>query len=64
MRMSGLLKWGLVFALLLTAVLFAYIRISDAIDDYQNQQIMQETPLDLSPLPCDHQSCRDQLIRI
>jgi hypothetical protein len=60
--MGRLLKWGLVFALLLTAALSAYIHITDAISDYQNDQIMQETPF-VPPL-CDHPSCRDQLIRI
>jgi hypothetical protein len=64
MSMSRSVKWGLVFAILLSATLFAYIRISDAIDDYQNQIIMQEAPsLDLSPPPCDHPSCREKLSR-
>lgn len=61
MRMGVYTKWLLVSVLLVMATLFAYIRISNVIAEYQRQ--MQETPEDFSPPPCDHQSCRDKLIR-
>lgn len=64
MRMSGSVKWGLIALLLLAAGMFAFVRISDAIDDYQEQMEQQlRTP------PTEPQSqpsrpwLRDPLIR-
>jgi hypothetical protein len=37
MRMSALVKWVLVGALVLAAAVLAYVRISDAIDDFEMQ---------------------------
>jgi len=42
MRMSSFAKWFLISTLLLAAVIFAFIRISNAIDDFQMQMDMKE----------------------
>jgi hypothetical protein len=65
MRMSGSLKWFLIAALLLAVAIFAYVRISDAINDYEMQnppgETQPETPT--PPAPDARPWLHDQLIR-
>ena len=63
MRMSGSLKWFLVSALLLAATIFVFIRISNALDDYQRQMEQQLSPQPQQSQPQSRPWLRDQLIR-
>jgi hypothetical protein len=65
MRMGSFVKWFLVSVLLIAGALFAFVRISDAIDDYE-QQIEQQlsTPPDTQPQSQPSRPwLRDPLIR-
>jgi hypothetical protein len=66
MRMSGTVKWFLITALLLAAAIFAYVRIADALNDYEMQinnpgETQPETPT--PPAPDARPWMHDQLIR-
>jgi fructose-specific component phosphotransferase system IIB-like protein len=64
--MSGTVKWFLITALLLAAAIFAYVRIADALNDYEMQisnpgETQPETPT--PPAPDARPWMHDQLIR-
>jgi hypothetical protein len=67
MRMSSTVRWFLIAALLLVAAIFAYVRIADAIADYEMQinnppgETQPETPT--PPAPDARPWLHDQLIR-